>query len=636
MEMLISRSGKPAALLLCLLCILLLLPHAARASTTAEYQNAYQAFRSLAGDEKRAKFRSHWKQLEERFLAVFKRDPNGANAPKALFYAARVNEELGKRSFLASDFTTAADYYGRVVSRFPKHSWSDDSLYRRAELYYNNLNDPESALADLNTILKQYPKGDMFARARELHRRLSAEKAAAAKGSPPAKAAAASGQTQTKQAPQARPQPAPGVAPQAVPEPSRQSQPAIAGGLMELHEIRYQGSNEYTRIVLNVTGEVPYQYQILPEDKKLGLPYRLYVDLKGTALGSRVDSELTIADGILRRVRTGTPNPGVSRVVLDFEAVQKYTVFSLDNPYRIIIDVTSSKAAVADAAKPATSQKQPEPAKQATAAQAPPKSGAPAKKAEQPPAKQEPYAVPPGGKEQAGDLVKQLGLTVKTIMLDPGHGGKDPGAVAHGIQEKEYVLRVAKLVGDRLAKKGFTVLYTRTKDVFVPLEERTAMANVRKADMFISFHINAHRSASVVGLETYYLDLASSESAVRVAARENAVSEKRISDLQFILTDLMLNSKMQESKDLASLIQKNMVGRARTGGFSVKDNGVRSAPFYVLMGAKMPSVLVELGYCTNREEARRIQSDKYLEKLADGIVKGVDSYTRQLEKYAAM
>jgi N-acetylmuramoyl-L-alanine amidase len=163
------------------------------------------------------------------------------------------------------------------------------------------------------------------------------------------------------------------------------------------------------------------------------------------------------------------------------------------------------------------------------------------------------------------------------------------------------------------------------------------MANVKKADLFLSVHINANRSSKIHGFETYYLNLARSASAVRVAARENAVSEKRISDLQFILTDLMLNSKMQESKDLAELIQGNVIGTVKGKyGYPTRDNGVRSAPFYVLMGAKMPSVLMELGYCTNDAEARRLKSDNYLNRMADGIVAGVVAYKKKINRYASM
>ncbi|GFM31769.1 N-acetylmuramoyl-L-alanine amidase [Desulfovibrio subterraneus] len=599
-----TRLGRLTSIVIYSLCLLICLSSLAYgASVSADYKKGYDSFSALTKNAKRAKYRSNWKQLEESFMAIYKRDPKGAYAPKALYFAARVNEELGKRSFMPSDYQTAAEYYQRTVRLFPKHSWADDCLYRRAELLHEKLRDTDGAIADLNVILRDYTRGDMYNKALALHRELR-------KGGTPA-----------VEAPPVVSRSAEKVSRPAV---SSSSKASSSTPVSELSDIRFQSSNEYTRIVLTVSEQPTYHYQILPADKARGLPFRLYIDLMNVVRGNDVPSEIDVKDGILRQVRTGTPSNGATRVVLDFQSMQKYNVFVLDNPYRVVIDVTAPAGGTSVVTAPESGSKTASaPKKEAPKESA--KSSAVAK-----------YKAPPGSKKQVGELIEQLGLTVKTIMIDAGHGGKDPGANANQIREKDYVLKVATMVGEMLKQRGFTVLYTRRDDTFVPLEERTAMANVRKADMFLSFHINAHRSSGISGLETYYLNLASSKSAVRVAARENAVSEKRISDLQFILTDLMLNSKMQESKDLASLIQKNMVGTVKSGGYSVRDNGVRSAPFYVLMGAKMPSVLVELGYCTNKEEARRIRSDKYLKKLASGVVKGVESYTKQLGRYASM
>ena len=219
---------------------------------------------------------------------------------------------------------------------------------------------------------------------------------------------------------------------------------------------------------------------------------------------------------------------------------------------------------------------------------------------------------------------------MKTIMVDAGHGGKDPGAASNGIKESLLVLKLAKMVGTKLKNKGFNVLYTRDSDKFISLENRSERANNRKVDMFLSLHVNANTDKSIWGVEAYYLDVARSKGAVRVAARENAVTEKEIGELQVILTDLLLNSKTGESKELAGLMVRSMDRSIKNGGYPVRDNGVRSAPFYVLMGARMPSVLVEIGYCTNPAEAKRLLSDKYLDSLSDGIVNGIVSYRNKL------
>jgi N-acetylmuramoyl-L-alanine amidase len=159
------------------------------------------------------------------------------------------------------------------------------------------------------------------------------------------------------------------------------------------------------------------------------------------------------------------------------------------------------------------------------------------------------------------------------------------------------------------------------------------MANVKKADLFLSIHCNANNSSKISGLETYSLNLAKSRDAVRIAARENAVDPRAISDLQFILTDLMVNSKIKESRDLADDVQTNTLAHVRRK-WQIQNKGVREAPFYVLMGAKMPSILVELGYITNATEAKRLKSDSYLDYLARGVVDGVLAYKSKIERYA--
>lgn len=235
-------------------------------------------------------------------------------------------------------------------------------------------------------------------------------------------------------------------------------------------------------------------------------------------------------------------------------------------------------------------------------------------------------------KSGSGSVMEQLGLTVQTIMLDPGHGGKDPGAMGGGIVERQFTLAMAKRVGGLLEKRGFTVLYTRTGNAYISLQDRPDIANNKKVDLFISLHINASNSPSVRGLETYYLDEAKTQDAAVVAARENAVSVKNINDLQFILTDLMLSYKVKESRHLAQCVHRGILQKVRASKLSAHDNGVRSAPFYVLMGARMPAILVEFGYITNTGELASLKSEAYLQRQAEGLVEGVLRYRAELAK----
>ncbi len=240
---------------------------------------------------------------------------------------------------------------------------------------------------------------------------------------------------------------------------------------------------------------------------------------------------------------------------------------------------------------------------------------------------------PPPQKKQEGNLVEQLGLSVRTVVLDAGHGGSDPGAMAFGLREKDINLRMVRMLAPLLEAQGFRVVQTRTKDQYLSLDERTRRANAAKGDLFLSIHCNAHYDAAIHGFELYFLDLATDKQAIRVAARENGVSESKISDMQMILSDLLLHAKIEESKTLARVVQREVMAGAGAR-FALRDHGARGAFFYVLTGVRMPAILVELGYITNPEEARLLASDSYLSALAQGLTQGVVAYVKQLDRFA--
>jgi N-acetylmuramoyl-L-alanine amidase len=224
-------------------------------------------------------------------------------------------------------------------------------------------------------------------------------------------------------------------------------------------------------------------------------------------------------------------------------------------------------------------------------------------------------------------LAQQLGLRVRTIVLDPGHGGKDPGAIAFGLKEKDIVLKVAKMLAPILEKRlRCKVILTRTTDVFIPLEERTAIANTHDADLFVSLHINASPSEKAHGIETYYLNLTTNPEAMRVAARENATSTHQMSDLQNILSDIMKNSKINESARLAELVNNSIITGLKKNFSDIKSMGVKQAPFYVLIGAEMPAILVEMSFITNKDDVKHLQNNHFLENIASDISSGIQSY----------
>lgn len=558
-------------------------PAGAMASASGDFSKGWNAFHALKKNARKAKQRQQWLSVGQRFTAAYVADTDGPYAPKALYYLGRVYEELGLRSGRSQDFITASDYFQRQATSFPKHDWTDDALYRKAVLNLERLNEPDLAYVDLLLIVHQHPKGDMRPRAEKLLKQLDTANARQLAVSTP------------------RSSPGPPAPPRKVdPQPAATS----SGGKVALREIRHFSSKDYTRVVLELTGPAKYSTNIYGHNAALGKPERLAIDLSGAVLG-HVEKQTRIDDGLLTAVRSGQFTPETARVVLDFNASHRHEIFSLPDPYRVVVDVFATDD---QPAAPGTSA--------ASASEAKKRLHSPTK-------------------SNSSDLVKQLGLTIKTIMIDPGHGGKDPGAVRGGVFEKDIVLQVAKKVGARLRKQGYDVHYTRETDVFIPLERRTAMANGQKADLFVSIHINASRNTRLQGLETYSLNLTKNRNAQLLAARENATNTKSISDLQLILSQFMMNSKIKESKELADAVQDKTV-RAVKKSYPITDHGIREAPFYVLMGARMPAVLVELGYMSNQTEFRRLRNSHYQNHLADGIVAGIEAYKKKIESYASL
>ena len=230
----------------------------------------------------------------------------------------------------------------------------------------------------------------------------------------------------------------------------------------------------------------------------------------------------------------------------------------------------------------------------------------------------------------APSLAQQLGLSVKTIVIDPGHGGKDPGAVSQARQEKQIVLNLSKTLRDILAKKGYKVRLTRETDVFLPLRKRTQFATNQKADLFVSIHTNASTSRSASGIETYYLALASDASARTTAMRENAGAEYNMKELEALVGRILKESKSTESRRLAELIQAQLAS-----GKQVKNRGVKHAPFVVLIGTKVPAVLVEVGFISNPTEGKKLATKAYQRQLAASIAKGIEQYINNLPPVSA-
>ncbi len=359
--------------------------------------------------------------------------------------------------------------------------------------------------------------------------------------------------------------------------------------------LRYWSNPNYTRVVVDTSGKTPYFHKLLKKDPRLKKPPRLYVDLQSARLANDFPKVVAINDDLLMNARAGQFKADTVRVVVDIKSFKTYKIFSLMNPFRIVIDVWGEGAAAPQATLPKAAVKL------------------------------------PSGKIPPGSIARSLALGVSRIVIDAGHGGKDPGAKGYcrKAREKDITLSIAKRLKKKLETRlGCEVIMTRSSDKFLTLEERTAFANTKDADLFISIHVNAHRNKSAYGVETYFLNLATDEDAIRVAAMENATSTKNISDLQTILMDLMQNAKINESSRLASHVQTQIVGHLKQHYSSVRDKGVKQAPFYVLLGAQMPAILVETSFISNPRECKRLMDPTYQNRLSDGIVLGIENYIK--------
>src|SRR5262245_8306687 len=422
-----------------------------------------------------------------------------------------------------------------------------------------------------------------------------------------------------------------------------------------LTDIQREIRDDAVRVTLLLDSETPFATEQLTN------PARLSIDLQNTrALYALKDARLTFSDEVVRQIRVGRQADARTRVVIDLDGAARFSVYPIYNPYRLVIDferkghpdkITSAAARdvgpVMNAAAPSTAAASPAvaraggPPRESAAAvagatpvkattrptTAPPPAAGRAARGAPPPA-------PPSANTRGGfSLSRQLGLGISRIVIDPGHGGHDPGARANGLTEAELALDVALRLEKRLLEqKDVEVTLTRRTSEFVPLDKRTEIANKASADLFLSIHANASENDSARGIETYFLNFAPDAEAEAIAARENAGSDKTMRNLPDIVRAIALNDKIDESRDFAKLVQDRLYESLKKNNRQAKNLGVKQAPFQVLIGAAMPSILAEISFITHPQEATLLKTDKYREHIAEALFNGVMAYQRALKK----
>jgi N-acetylmuramoyl-L-alanine amidase len=388
-------------------------------------------------------------------------------------------------------------------------------------------------------------------------------------------------------------------------------------------ELKHWSNPDYTRIAVSLDHEAEFETHAIRPSLEATAPSRIYIDIKGARVAKGVKDD-PVGDGLLKTARVGQYRPDVVRVVLDVENIKEYKVFSLSDPFRIIIDVKGERKTEISKLEESITTLQRE-KDRATE----PRSEAPAG-VEVPATAETPTA---GEKVERKTPPKFKPGRIRRIVVDPGHGGQDPGAIGAGnTMEKDIVLAIGLKLADRLRSElGMDVVMTRSTDIFIPLEERTAIANKVNADLFISVHANASLNRKTIGIETYYLNLAKTDKAKQLAARENNTSLEKVSVLQGVLFDLMANSKINDSAHLADEVQKGTYKRVSSRYPATRNNGVKQGPFYVLLGATMPSILVETAFLSNEAEEKNLNDPEYQETTVEGIVDGVRAYVTGLK-----
>ena len=564
----INSSGRTAIAIAILLSVRPAASGGAQRSARTLYQDAQTAEERLHRSEALLRKRSEWRKVAKLYHGVVLEHPQSGYCDDALYYEGEIYIEIYRRFDDPDALKRSLDAHLLLANGYPASKWARRARLTRGKIFLEELSDRKAASIELRKVISTWPNTAEAAQAHRLIEKMN--------------------------------------------EPRRAAAERFPRGVVGVRNIRHWTGREYTRIVIDLDAEVKFR------QGQLQSPERIYFDLLGTRVAKDLASRsFPIEDGFLRRIRVGQNKPDVVRVVFDFQNISEYKFFFLPDPYRLVVDIMGTEPEpeillARNEVKPPLEASPPTPSSPETPVAAE--------------AGERTLKVAPEPRTDGYSLVQQLGLDVGRIVIDPGHGGHDPGTMSGKLREKDLVLDISRRVAKILQGRNFDVVMTRRNDVFIPLEERTAIANSKGADLFVSIHVNASRSSRPRGTETYYLNLATTPDAEEVAARENAVNTRRLGELQNLLQQVMNNSKITESRELASHVQGSMALDLFDSKKDARNRGVKTAPFYVLLGAQIPSVLIEVAYLSNRKDEQLLADASYRQKIAESIATGIRSY----------
>ena len=612
------------------------LPAAAQArkeqSAEKQFSRAEKSKDSLHRRQAESRTRREYQRVITAYRRVYYLDPGSAKAPGSVLAVAELLAEAGRQFDDPQMLRGAIGQYKFLLREYPGYRYRSNALLAMGQIYKDDLNQPAQARPIFKQFLKEYPHSSRADEAR---------------------------QALAKNKPAHKPTPA-----EAAKTPARP--PNSDSDLARVKGIRYWSTADYSRVAVDLDSDITFH------SERLRNPDRIIFDLHWTRLApSLTDKNINPKNSFLKRVRVSEDRPGDTRLILEVNDLANYSAFLLPNPDRLIIDMHGREASTTARKPPFKIGNRVRPSSQSAESVPDTTSviGTRGKAAEPrvisddednnsnsgkaasrrsdvlPPSATRPsrVVISEDGEEvharearptSSGDrsLIRALGLKVGKIVIDPGHGGHDTGTIGpQGLEEKDLVLDISLRLGRLLQQRlGANVAYTRDDDTFVPLETRTAIANQAEADLFVSVHANSSHNPESRGVETYYLNFTTSSDALEVAARENAVSDQSIHQLQQLVRNIALQEKVEESREFAADVQHALYSGLAVATPAIHNRGVKKAPFVVLIGAKMPSILAEISFVSNPQDERKLRSPAYRQRIALALYRGIARYASGL------
>ena len=639
---------------------------AKREAASSQFAKAEEMRAALNAKPSPQRSLADYKRVVASYQRVYLITPHASEVPESLMAVGELNTEMGDH-FGRSFYQAAADSYSFLMQEYPNSKYAQEAMLRVGKLQKDQLGEPAAATKTFQDFLKKYPRSPSKREAQEA----LAELALLRNTEPGEPLAANSAGPSTPLAATAEP------APKNLHKSISGGEPAKSGAVPRVRRIRTTATPDSTEIVIDLDDSVQFAAG------RIANPDRIYFDLHAAQLAPGLaHSNFPLNGDLVTKIRVAQNQSGVVRVVLDIAGVQDYEASLTKKPAQLVIELYGNasrpRSDVMQAARTGAASKprvkhtggdisadgqpiapefiapkpstQPDAAAKLSAAAempAPPAKSFPEPRKTLPtkplkagantkPDLVQPASAPQPTHDGQSTLTRALGLKISRIVIDAGHGGHDTGTVGPtGLMEKDLCLDVALRLGKLFEDKLRTeVIYTRSDDTFIPLEDRTRIANDAKSDLFVSIHANSSPDKASRGIETYYLNLKGSAEAMEVAARENATSQQNIHDLEDLVKRIARTEKIDESKELAEDIQDSLSKRVQRTAKTVRNRGVRKAPFVVLIGADMPSILTEISFLSNPSDEQLLKKPEHRQRIAEGVYQGVAQYLESMNSLA--